>query len=161
MPLAKAFGVKTAAHDPAPGQPRSLWQLFRGTAGDIEPEAARFIAKKTGKDPTTGTVLSAKQRQTIGMSATKSVSLVQCCSGTDRYLLIVLRPTLRGPLMAVQEREPARKDAGGPPSFGTLVLLTIGVLGGILLVEVGPSLCYRWIVRLAKLIVDNAVHEDL
>ena len=63
MPLARAFGVKTKAHDPVPGQPRSLWQVFRGTSGDIEPEAARFIAKETGKHPVTGEYLSAAHRQ--------------------------------------------------------------------------------------------------
>eukprot|EP01043_Picozoa_sp_COSAG02_P006356 COSAG02_NODE_180_length_31057_cov_21.869501_8_plen_85_part_00 len=84
MPLARAFGVKTKAHDPVPGQPRSLWQVFRGTSGDIEPEAARFIAKETGKDPVTGKYLSAARRQQYSSAGTrlpKSVRAVQCIPG--------------------------------------------------------------------------------
>ena len=81
MPLAKAFGVKTKNHDPLPGQPRSLWQVFWGTSGDIEPEAARFIAKETGKDPVTGKHLSAAQRQqysSAGTGGARTVRDVQC-----------------------------------------------------------------------------------
>ena len=81
MPLAKAFGVKTKSHDPLPGQPRSLWQVFWGTSGDIEPEAARFIARETGKDPVTGKCLSAAQRQqysSAGTGGARTVRTVQC-----------------------------------------------------------------------------------
>ena len=45
--------------------------------------------------------------------------------------------------------------------FSTLVLIAVSLLIGVLVVELGPNLCYRWLVRLARWVVDNAVHEDL
>ena len=46
-------------------------------------------------------------------------------------------------------------------SLGMLLLIAICLLVGVVLVELGPNLCYRFIVRLAKWVVDNAAHEDL
>ena len=73
MPLARAFGVKAKAVLPPPGRHRSLWQVFSGTSGDLEPEAARFIAKETGRDPVTGEYVQRRQNSvSIDMGGTKS-----------------------------------------------------------------------------------------
>ena len=63
--------------------------------------------------------------------------------------------------MVSQVRKTEKKAAAEPLSFGILLLIAICLLVGVVLVELGPHLCYRWIVRLAKWVVDNAVHEDL
>ena len=59
----------------------------------------------------------------------------------------------------MQGKKTARKDE--PTSFCTLLLIAVCMLVGVVLVELGPQLCYRWLVRLARWVVDNAVHEDL
>jgi hypothetical protein len=86
MPLARAVGIKARAHDPAPGQPRSLWQVFQGTSGNLEPEAARFIAKQTGRHPVTGKPLPGKQKPggvSVDMSDVKRVGDATCICPTN------------------------------------------------------------------------------
>lgn len=81
MPLARAFGVKAKAVLPPPGRHRSLWQVFSGTSGDLEPEAARFIVKETGRDPVTGEYVQRRQNSvSIDMGGTKSAVRAAQCS---------------------------------------------------------------------------------
>ena len=130
MPLAKAFGVKQRpTMDRPAGQPRSLWDAWGGTAGGLEPEAARFIARQTGKHPVTGKPLEARPSGV-------SVDMDGAAKG--------------GPA-----------EAEGPMPARTIVLFALLLVAVVMFVELGPDVLYRWSVRLARWVVDNAVHDEV